>query len=55
MYQRILPFVLVAIALSVVVGVLFATQRSGRNWPTRAWFKRPTDLPVEPEKEAQPL
>lgn len=56
MFRRVLPIVLVAIALSVVFGVLFATMRLGRVHPTRAWFsKRPTDPPVEPEKEAQPL
>lgn len=50
MFRRMLPFVIAAVALSVVFAVLFATMRLGHIHPTRAWFKKvETDLPVGPE------
>jgi hypothetical protein len=53
MFRKMLPFVLVAIALSVVFGVLFATQRMGLIHPTCARFtKKSDDVPAEPDKEA---
>lgn len=50
MFRRMLPFVLVAVVLSVVFSVLFVTQRMGLIHPSLARFaKRETDLPVEPD------
>ena len=50
MLRRILPFVIAAVVLSVVISVLFATQRRGLTHPSLARFmKQETDLPVEPE------
>jgi len=50
MFRRMLPFVLAAVVLSVVLSVLFATQRMGPTCPSLARFMKPgTDLPVEPE------
>lgn len=49
MLKKILPFVLVAVALSVVFSVIFATQRMGcRQAYIARFMKRATDLPVEP-------
>jgi hypothetical protein len=49
MFKKLLPFVLVAIALSVAFSVLFATHRMGHNHPVIARFmKRSADLPIEP-------
>ena len=49
MFKKILPFVLIAIALSVVLSVLIATQRmSCRQSALGRFMKRSTDLPVEP-------
>jgi peptidoglycan/LPS O-acetylase OafA/YrhL len=56
MFKRILPFVLVAIALSVVFSVLFATQRMGSTRPAFGRFmKRATALPVEPVEPDKPV
>jgi hypothetical protein len=56
MFKRILPFVLVAIALSVVFSVLFATWRMGSTRPAFGRFmKRATDLPVEPVEPDKPV
>jgi len=50
MFRRMLPFVLAAVVLSVVLSVVFATQRMGPTRPSLARFmKHETDLPVEPE------
>jgi hypothetical protein len=49
MLKKVLPFVLVAIALSVAFSVLYATQRMGRPHPALARFMKQTaDVPVEP-------
>jgi hypothetical protein len=56
MFKRILPFVFVAIALSVVFSVLFATRRMGSTRPAFGRFmKRATDLPVEPVEADKPV
>jgi len=53
MFKKMLPFVIVAVVLSVVFGVLFATQRMGLTHPPCARFMKKTDdVPVEPDKEA---
>jgi hypothetical protein len=52
MLHRILPFALVAIAISTVFGLLFVTQRMGLIHPSLDRFtKRPIDLPVVMEPE----
>jgi hypothetical protein len=56
MFKRILPFVLVAVALSVVFSVIFATQRMGcRQAYIGRFMKRATDLPVEPVEPDKPV
>ena len=55
MLKKILPFVLVAIALSVALSVLIATQRMGCPHPALGRFmKRSTELPVEPVEPVEP-
>ena len=52
MLHRILPFALVAIAISTVFGLLFVTQRMGLLQPSlERLTKRPVDLPVVIEPE----
>ena len=55
MLKKILPFVMVAMALSVVFAVLFATMRMGNIHPSLEWFtKRHAGLPIEPVEPVEP-
>ncbi|MEW5992125.1 MAG: hypothetical protein AB1736_12370 [Chloroflexota bacterium] len=55
MFKKILPFVLVAIALSVALSVLVATQRMACPYPGLARFlRRSAGLPVESAEMAEP-
>ena len=55
MLKKILPFVLVAMALSVVFALLFATIRMGNVHPSLEWVtKRRTGLPIEPIEPVEP-
>ena len=52
MLHRILPFALVAIAISTVFGLLFVTQRMGLIHPSLDRFTKPrVDLPIVMEPE----
>ena len=52
MLHKILPFALVTIAITTVLGLLFVTQRMGLIHPSLDRFiKRPVDLPAATETE----